>query len=447
MSLRNASHNQPGPAQTRLANAALSAAYNSLLTRRAAFAAALAAAGAAVLTALPQPALAASATQETLDALAEAEEELAEVEAQLDELADEYEALSIEQNETIASIEDKQAEIDAVQEDIDAKQVEIDAKEEEIAATEAEMAERQAVLEEKQALLAQRVSNDYKNGGTSFLQLLISSSSFEDLIANLYYADKINESDQTSIAEIQALQAELEEKRELLEEQKSELEAAQAELEATQAELEEEMASLEELKASQEEQLAEMQDMRAEISELVDSLSDEVSELMEQRDAEYLASVAEEEAQAAAAAAASSSSSSSTYSASNVPANAQQLVVSACYAVPSPGAGYCARWVSQVFQYAGFTYYGGNACDMYSSWCTSSDRSYLQTAMIIAVSSHSHTSAGRIYGHVGIYVGGSTVMDNVGYIRSIGVDSWISYFGTTVTPRWGWIGGVDLSNS
>ena len=48
--------------------------------------------------------------------------------------------------------------------------------------------------------------------------------------------------------------------------------------------------------------------------------------------------------------------------------------------------------------------------------------------------------AGRIYGHVGIYVGNGTVMDNVGFIRSIGVDEWIAYYGVTVTPRWGWIG-------
>ena len=73
----------------------------------------------------------------------------------------------------------------------------------------------------------------------------------------------------------------------------------------------------------------------------------------------------------------------------------------------------------------------GNADDMYSNFCTSSKKSNLQVGMIIAVSSHSHTWAGRIYGHVGIYVGDNTVMDNVGYIRSINVDEWISYYGGT----------------
>ena len=43
-----------------------------------------------------------------------------------------------------------------------------------------------------------------------------------------------------------------------------------------------------------------------------------------------------------------------------------------------------------------------------------------------------------------IYVGGGTVMDNIGYIRTIDLGSWISYYGSTVTPRWGWLGGVTL---
>ena len=47
-------------------------------------------------------------------------------------------------------------------------------------------------------------------------------------------------------------------------------------------------------------------------------------------------------------------------------------------------------------------------------------------------------------GHVGIYVGNNTVRDNIGYIRDINVDSWISYYGATSTPRWGWAKGINL---
>ena len=101
--------------------------------------------------------------------------------------------------------------------------------------------------------------------------------------------------------------------------------------------------------------------------------------------------------------------------------------------------------MTNVFTNAGIGYFGGDACDMYASWCYSSDQGSIQPGMIVAVSSHPHTSAGQIYGHVGIYVGGGTVMDNIGYIRTIDLGSWISYYGSTVTPRWGWLGGVTLS--
>ena len=81
---------------------------------------------------------------------------------------------------------------------------------------------------------------------------------------------------------------------------------------------------------------------------------------------------------------------------------------------------------------------------MYANYCTSSNKANLKVGMIIAVPSHPHTSAGRIYGHVGISVGDYTVMDNIGYIRSISVDSWIAYYGLTSTPRWGWAKGINL---
>lgn len=123
----------------------------------------------------------------------------------------------------------------------------------------------------------------------------------------------------------------------------------------------------------------------------------------------------------------------------------QKAVVSAAYSTPSPGAGWCAAWVSNVFSNAGIGSFGGNACDMYNSWCNSSNKSNLKTGMIIAVNTHSHTGPGRTYGHVGIYVGNSTVRDNIGNIRDINVDEWINFYDTTVTPKWGWLGGVALA--
>ena len=124
----------------------------------------------------------------------------------------------------------------------------------------------------------------------------------------------------------------------------------------------------------------------------------------------------------------------------------QQTVVNMAYAIPSPGQGWCAAWVTNVFRAAGVGYFGGNACDMCRSWCHSSNRNDLKVGMIIADVSHPGTgSAGLTYGHVGIYIGNNKVMSNEGPITVKSLDSFIRFYGAGTGCKWGWIGGIDLS--
>lgn len=219
-------------------------------------------------------------------------------------------------------------------------------------------------------------------------------------------------------------------------------------LNSAQAQLESQKSDLEQLKEQQSQELAAVQAKQDEASSIVANLSDDVRALMEKRDAEILAAAEEEKRQAAAAeaarkaaAAASSNRGSSGVSGTVSSGNASskgQAIVNACYRVGSPGSGLCAMWVSQVYSAAGYGYPGGNANNMYWNFCKSSNKGDLQPGMIVAVSTWTGTSAGRVYGHVGIYIGGGMVMHNVGSIQTMGLDTWINTYGTTVTPRWGW---------
>ncbi|WP_158567515.1 phage tail tip lysozyme [Collinsella sp. AM29-10AC] len=124
----------------------------------------------------------------------------------------------------------------------------------------------------------------------------------------------------------------------------------------------------------------------------------------------------------------------------------QQTVVNMAYATPSPGQGWCAAWVTNVFRAAGVGYFGGNACDMCRSWCHSSNRSELKVGMIIADVSHPGTGApGLTYGHVGIYIGNNKVMSNEGPITVKSLDTFIRFYGAGTGCKWGWIGGIDIS--
>ncbi|MDD3485089.1 MAG: hypothetical protein PHI26_00355 [Atopobiaceae bacterium] len=362
-------------------------------------------AGLVALTGLPSTARA--DTQSDLDA---AQSQLDAAQSQLDDISNQYQQLAVEQSNTKDAIDQKQSDIDQIQADIDVKQKDLDSKQE---------------------ILSKRISSSYKNGGSNVLDVLLSSASLDELISNVYYMGKITDSDKAMIEEVKQAKAELDDKKSSLEQEK---------------------ASLEDLNAQQTQQLQDMQSKQSEVQTVLDGLSTQVKDLMSQRDAELVAAAAAEAAQQAqspAQAAAGSGgsvyvdTSTSGQSTSGL-TNAQANVVNACKSVGSPGSGLCAMWVSQVFAAAGYGYYGGNACDMYANWCTSSNKSNLKVGMIVAVSTHSHTSAGRTYGHIGIYIGNDTMMDNVGYVRTINVNDWISYYNTTVTPRWGWIGGVSL---
>ena len=385
------------------------------LSRRTALKALFGAASAAVLFGLPARAHAAEASKETTDKLNAAQAQLDEVQAQLDSIANEYAALANKNAQTLNDIENVQGKIDDTQAQID---------------------EKKAELKKKRNDLSDRVAASYKSGGTNILSLLLASGSFEELVANAHYVEKINKSDRDAIEDIQTIQQELDT-------QKSELESQKADLEK--------------LKDQQTAQMRDMQAKQQEVQTVLNGLSDDVKELMAQRDSEILAAAQAEEAARKAAAAnknnsysGGSSSGGGSYAPGTPQQNAgsgkQQAVVNACYSTPSPGQNWCAAWVTNVFRNAGVGYFGGNACDMFNAWCYSSDRSALQVGMIVADSSHSGTGApGLIYGHVGIYVGGGIVMSNEGAITSKSLDSFISFYGTGSGVRWGWLGGIALS--
>ncbi|MCR4870222.1 MAG: S-layer homology domain-containing protein [Atopobiaceae bacterium] len=123
---------------------------------------------------------------------------------------------------------------------------------------------------------------------------------------------------------------------------------------------------------------------------------------------------------------------------------AQKRVASLAWNEPTTPSGWCAMWVHNVFEAYGITDVNGNANDLYYSYCTSSNPSELKVGMIVAVSRHPGTAGGRIYGHIGIYVGDGVMLDSSGEVRIWNVEDWIDSYDGWVTPKWGWYGGRSL---
>ncbi|MBQ6523075.1 MAG: hypothetical protein IJI12_00280 [Atopobiaceae bacterium] len=383
------------------------------ISRRTAMKLLLGAAGLALAPHTAAEAISQDDIDKTEAQLSAAQQKYNEVQQQLEGIASEYEVMSQELAATLAQIDGVNAEI---------------------ASTEQQIEEKEAELQEKRDRLSRRIRSAYKAGGDEALSAILMSSSFEELTSNIYYLDKITDSDRRLIEDVERLKGELEQHR---------------------ADLETQRAQLEELRGQQEAELAQMQAKQEEVQQMLAGLDADVQELIAKRDEEMVQLAneraeqkrREEEARKQAAAGGTGSQAGNvtgSYS-DGVTSGSQARVVSACHSTGSPGVGLCAMWVSMVFDNAGYGYAGGNANDMYNWWTTSSNRSDLKPGMIVAVSTHSHTSAGRIWGHIGIYVGDGIMMDNIGYIRTISVNEWINYYSTTVTPRWGWLMGIVLS--
>jgi peptidoglycan hydrolase CwlO-like protein len=410
--------------------------YSAPLTRRASLKLLLAVGSFAAVSGSPLTALA-----DTSSDLAAAQKKYNEAQSQLNQIAADYESISEQLSQTQGSIDTIQTKIS----DLDAQ-----------------IADLESDLEVKQERLAKTVSANYKDGSHGVVDIFLGAESVEELISNLRSYDAVTSDTEKLIAEVK-------QERQSLQDNRAELEAQKADMETA--------------RVDQQAQLEQMQAKQDEAQQLVSGLDQQVKDLIAKRDAELLAAQEEaarakkerEEAAAKAAAAAaaqaksqssarssgssgSSGSGTTSYEPSyNPPApsssNAQNsgktgsasAIVDACKVTPSPGGGLCAAWVSNVFVRAGYGFIGGNACDMYANYCYSSDQSAIKPGMIVAVSTHSHTSAGRIYGHIGIYIGNGIMMDNIGYIRTISFTEWVNYYKTTVPPRWGWLGNIVLS--
>ena len=129
-----------------------------------------------------------------------------------------------------------------------------------IASTQEEVAKKQTELDAAQETLAGRVSSNYKTGGVSLVSILFDSSSFEDLVSRVYYANRVAESDAEVISQVQGVQAELAAKQTELESQQEEqqrlVDDAQAKAGEIQSALEQQQSYVSSLSSEVQEALA-----------------------------------------------------------------------------------------------------------------------------------------------------------------------------------------------
>ena len=129
-----------------------------------------------------------------------------------------------------------------------------------IASTQEEVSQKQTELDAAQETLAGRVSSNYKTGGVSLVSIIFDSSSFEDLVSRVYYANRVAESDAEVISQVQGVQAELAAKQNELESQQEQqqglVDDAQAKAGEIQSALEQQQSYVSSLSSEVQEALA-----------------------------------------------------------------------------------------------------------------------------------------------------------------------------------------------
>lgn len=145
------------------------------------------------------------------------------IQGEADEIAGEIEEIDAALVETLASVE-------IIKE-------EIDEKEEQIEITTKEYESAKAVEEEQYKAMKLRIKFMYEKGDTTYLQLLLESQSFSDMVNKAEYIEKLYDYDRRMLEAYQEARMETEAIKEQLEEEMAELEAQEHELEEEQESL------------------------------------------------------------------------------------------------------------------------------------------------------------------------------------------------------------------
>lgn len=337
------------------------------------------------------------------------------IQSDADEVAEEIDEIDAALVETIASVE-------LIEEDIADK-------EEQIEQTAGELEEAQAVEEEQYEAMKLRIQFMYEKGDTTYLQLLLASQNFGDMVNKAEYIEKLYEYDREKLLEYQAAREAVERLKEQLEEEMSELEAQQHELEEEKESLEIILADKKETYDNYEVQLAQAKQEAAVYKANIKKQNEEIKKLeaqaAEKQSQIDAAKQAEEEARKAKEQALQNQNSSSGSSSSSGGASSSSggnYASAASYSgTGSKGqqiANYACQFIGNPYVPGGTSLTEGADCSgfvwrVYKDFGYNVPRTSYSLRSAGTEVSYSNAQPGDVMcyaGHVGIYIGNGQIV-------------------------------------
>ena len=206
--------------------------------------------------------LAKSAEQEEL------ENEKSKVDSQIKEAQEKQEQLEAEKSETMKTVESLITQISSVQKEVDELESKISDLQTEISSRERDIEQKEEEYNEQEKLLDARIVALYKSGDTSYLDVLLTSSSITDFLAKYYMAEELINYDKELMQSIKQQKADIET-------EKTQLEADKKELDTSLAQTEQKKTSLKSLKNGKEDYVAQLTAEEKEVQEEIEELEEE----------------------------------------------------------------------------------------------------------------------------------------------------------------------------
>ena len=159
-------------------------------------------------------ALAVSAGAPAQEATSELEGKMQELESNVDQQGDlqsTIDAQNAEINSVIAAESELRRKADTVQAELDERQAELDAATEELNAEKAHLAEIRARLDRALVALEELLVQMYKSNDSDTLSVVLNSSTWEEVLSETEYLDRIQAYDEAVVERVSGLRDEIEE--------------------------------------------------------------------------------------------------------------------------------------------------------------------------------------------------------------------------------------------